>query len=180
MRLKYRTSFFLLLVAGIVPFGLPILFDTDANLGQKQKDGSSTPGSNYLDEDSQDSAEWVVKLAPNLISNNLWSWQSDEQKANKLAEELGMENLGQVEPFPGVFRFRHHLSGWTGSKPGSEGGSEVGKRSVEAVDILLEEHGSLVWSKKEVAIVRKKRTNYLQLNDPMFNKQWHLVSFFGF
>ena len=174
MRLKSRASLFLLLLARLIPFGLPTL-DTDTNLRQKREDSSSyrdstTPRGQHLDD--QESAEWVVKLAPHLMSNNLWSWQNDEQKANKLAEELGMENLGQVEPFPGVFRFRHHLGGWSGLSD-----SRLGKRSIETVDKLLERHNSLVWSKKEVAIVRKKRTDYLQLNDPMFNKQWHLVSF---
>lgn len=131
-----------------------------------------------------DGAEWLIKLIPAPIHNewtldNIWSVESDEEKADLLAKELGLMNLGRVDPFPSVFRFRHDQSV---ARKSSSKGVRVMRNSenLDEVDTLLVQHPSVAWASKEKALVREKRTNYLQLNDPMFDKQWHLVRFLLF
>ena len=125
----------------------------------------------------QDGAEWIVKLFPTPTAtewslHNILSMESDEEKADRLAVELGLVNLGRVDPFPSVFRFQHDPSIHRMS-----GDRDVREKRIdrEQVDLLLAEHPSLLWASREKALVREKRTDYLQLNDPMFAKQWHLV-----
>ncbi len=117
--------------------------------------------------DDKENVEWVVKLG---TIRTLWSWESNDVRADRLAEELGLKNLGRVEPFPDVYRFQ---GVWSGSSLGEAG---IVKRDVEEVEVSLTNHESLMWATREVEVVRRKRSNYLNLNDPMFSKQWHLVS----
>lgn len=132
----------------------------------------------YKDMKDQYNAEWLVKLIPTPIStewtlHNLFM-ESEEKKADNLAVELGMVNLGRVDPFPSVFRFRHDPSeAWKSGNAGVK--QKRGDDEQKELDLLLAEHSSLLWASREKSLVRKKRTNYLQLNDPMFDKQWHLV-----
>lgn len=141
---------------------------------------SDLPRSRYNLEEvkyENSNAQWVIKLAPSSTFDewtlhHIWSVKSDEERADRLAEELGLLNLGRVDPFPSVFRFRNDPRG-LGDRSVRE--TRIG-RSVDEVDLVLAKHPSLVWASREKALVRKKRTDYMSLNDPMFDKQWHLVS----
>ena len=135
-----------------------------------------TVGVEYKKSEDHDGAEWLIKLVPFPTSTewtlpSILSVESDEKRASRLAVELQLVNLGHIQPFPNVFWFGHD-SGATSRKAE---GVVVGEGEGDKVDQSLAEHPSLMWASKERALVRKKRTDYLQLNDPMFKKQWHLV-----
>lgn len=185
MWLRERPGSILLTLAVVLSFKLPSSVgfsnsydDTGYKAEVEALDLGATRSSEYNSE-VDGGAEWIIKLAPSRnqwIPSTLWSSESDDQRANQLAEELGLKNLGQVDPFPSVFRFRHHPGVLRDSKV-KDGENRILRREVKNINLLLSEHKSLMWASKEKEVVRIKRTDYLQLNDPMFSKQWHLVGY---
>ncbi|XP_033953645.1 proprotein convertase subtilisin/kexin type 7 [Pseudochaenichthys georgianus] len=85
--------------------------------------------------------------------------------ANRVAEQAGLKNQGQVGQLKG-----HYLL--CSEKPGSV--ASVWSRSVRPGDILAA-HPHVLWYSQERVLSRSKRS--MAFNDPNYPKQWHLHNF---
>lgn len=107
---------------------------------------------------------WAVKLNPEGLSG-VWS----EVTADSLASELKLINRGKLEPFDNVFQFE--------LTPELLGGVKRYRRALAHCDEKLREHSAVLWSSRQRPLKRTKRELYeTYFNDPVFKKQWHLVS----
>ena len=110
---------------------------------------------------AREGVRWAVKIA---------GGSSREALARQLAEERGMEFVGPVHPFLGVYELRlPHRAIELGSV---EVIGRMDSPSVEdAVHAELSGHPEVEWVSRQVALKRTKR----DFSDPAFPKQWHLV-----
>ena len=93
------------------------------------------------------------------------------RQPRELADERGLELVGQVDPFPDVFEFRLSQK----ERQARSAGDGIGQMDSQTVDETV--HASLVghpavkWVSKQVGLRRVKR----EFKDPAFPRQWHLV-----
>ncbi|KAM7413550.1 hypothetical protein PAMA_020767 [Pampus argenteus] len=84
--------------------------------------------------------------------------------ANRIAEQAGLQNQGQIGQLEG-----HYLL--CSSTPGTGSVAGVWRESVRPEDILAA-HPHVLWYSQERVLSRSKRS--MAFNDPRYPKQWHL------
>ncbi|GLD68055.1 proprotein convertase subtilisin/kexin type 7 isoform X1, partial [Lates japonicus] len=84
--------------------------------------------------------------------------------ANRVAEQAGLQNQGQIGQLEG-----HYLL--CSVKPGTGSAGRIWKRSVQPGNILAA-HPHVLWYSQETVLSRSKRS--MAFNDPKYPKQWHL------
>lgn len=84
--------------------------------------------------------------------------------ANKVAEQAGLHNHGQIGQLEG-----HYLL--CSSKPGARSVERIKRKAVWPEDILAG-HPHVMWYSQERVLSRSKRL--MAFNDPNYPKQWHL------
>ena len=112
---------------------------------------------------SSGDVRWAVKIAAR--------GNSREQTARELADERGLELVGQVDPFPDVFEFRLSQKERQARSAGDGIGQMDSQTVDEAVHASLVGHPAVEWVSKQVGLRRVKR----EFKDPAFPRQWHLV-----
>ena len=133
------------------------------------------------------SSEWVVKLKTTtrdsylglggLYDYNRTLDQSELSNiADSIAEDLPLEHAGHVTPFHGVFRLRYDPRKESGHGRLRVRDAEGIKQRFEELDRSLDAHRLVVWAARQNPLIRHKRSVAVDFNDPMFGKQWHLVS----
>ena len=127
--------------------------------------------------------EWVVKVrseveTPGLLYGVHTRTLDQEQLADvadSIAVSFGMQSALRVEPFHNVFALQydaHHDNNLHVSA--AEHGIQ---HRLAELDKSLEDHPSVLWAARQHCLVREKRGGAnLKFNDPMFRRQWHLVS----
>lgn len=139
--------------------------------------GSRCPNTASGSLSPEDTPEWVVKLKPVTKESYLGIKEQDRHLdqseltdiAVSLAQDFGLENMGHVSPFLGVFKLR------LGFHEGGMEKRDISRRLAE-VDRSLDEHPKVLWASRQHCLVRHKRKVRMDFNDPMFSRQWHLVS----
>ena len=140
--------------------------------------------------------EWVVQLKENTMEKSLLghkykrSLNTEElySIANSIAAESRLKGVVRIEQFHGVFKLQYEpREKWLLHRKRSAGlrraspmfwrrGVERFHRTLASLDKDLEGHPQVEWAMRQRCLVRQKRGFELDFNDPMFNKQWHLVS----
>uniref|UniRef100_A0A3P8W982 Proprotein convertase subtilisin/kexin type 7 n=1 Tax=Cynoglossus semilaevis TaxID=244447 RepID=A0A3P8W982_CYNSE len=136
----------ILLLLNILPFGLPSVPFEYSLLHDRQTCG---PGES-----------WAVHLHAGSYSEDPDSSQSStslEEIANRVAEQAGLQNLGQIGELRG-----HFLLCSVKTSVGSVGVAEDS----------LASHPHVLWFSREKTLRRSKRS--IIFNDPEYPKQWHL------
>ena len=138
-----------------------------------------------IDQDSSGwtmADEWVIRLNPVLKEvyyfgyEHVRTLEQDQltQIADSIASDFDLENRGLIQPFHGTYIFKHKQSSALLPHHNMETRDlDRLQRRLAEVDKGLEEHPSILWSSRQHYLTRQKRTNF---NDPMFARQWHLVS----
>lgn len=135
--------------------------------------------------------EWAVQLRPEVTEVSMFGYEYKRtlekeelvSVANSLAANLGLDGeVRHVDQFRGVFVLRYNLIGYnlTGDHTDSMESRRLRRRSshqhLARLEKGLDEHPSIVWAARQRCLVRQKRDFELDFNDPMFDRQWHLVS----
>ena len=130
---------------------------------------------------SVDTHEWVIKLKTTARDSYLGGLYNHHRTldqselsgiAASIADHFELEHAGHVTPFHGVFRLRYSSPSDTGKLKKRDGNH----RLVEELERGLASHEAVVWAAKQDPLVRRKRGVAVDFNDPMFFRQWHLVS----
>ncbi|XP_033832985.1 proprotein convertase subtilisin/kexin type 7 [Periophthalmus magnuspinnatus] len=98
---------------------------------------------------------WAVKIQDGDQSEDL------DLIADKVAEQAGLENQGQIGQLQG-----HYLL--CSFRPG---GSGVWRKSVDPGEVLSA-HPHVLWYSQDRVLIRSKRS--MAFNDPRYPQQWHL------
>lgn len=128
--------------------------------------------------------EWVVKVrsvveTPGLLYG-VHTKTLDQTEladlADSIAVSFGVQSAQRVEPFRDVFKLQYDINSDLGEDLQVSAQHGIQRRLAE-LDKSLEDHPSLLWAARQHCLVRQKRGGAdLQFNDPMFHRQWHLVS----
>ena len=140
--------------------------------------------------------EWVVQLKEHTMEKSLLGHKYKKSLtteelysiANSIAAESRLKGVVHIEQFNGVFKLQYEpREKWLLHRKRSAGlrraspmlwrrGVERFHRTLASLDKDLEGHPQVEWAMRQRCLVRQKRAFELDFNDPMFNKQWHLVS----
>ena len=112
------------------------------------------------------SYSWTIKLPVN--KSNLIESELLKERANEIAEQLGLQNYGPIVGLPGYFYFVH--SNFFDRTEHFTGNNHIKMNITE----FLNSHPEIEWVKHEPVRMRKKRA--LEFKDQFFPSQWHLVS----
>ncbi|XP_071753369.1 proprotein convertase subtilisin/kexin type 7 [Centroberyx gerrardi] len=126
---------------------------------------SSSPPSPSPSHSCGPGQSWAVRLHsdPHLEGEDGEQSSVDlDLIANRVAEQAGLENQGQIGQLEG-----HYLL--CSAKPGAR--SVAGGKSVRPGDVLAA-HPHVLWHSQERVLSRSKRS--VAFNDPRYPKQWHL------
>lgn len=126
--------------------------------------------------------EWAILLRSEVTETSLFGFEYrrtlDQHELQRVASSIADSNglpldVEHIQQFHGVFRLRYNLTG--------DGESWRVRRSnihrqFASLDKSLSKHPLVVWSARQHCLTRQKRGFQLDFNDPMFDRQWHLVS----
>lgn len=110
---------------------------------------------------------WAVKIHSHGLEKQDGEHSSEEDLdliANRIAEQAGLQNQGQIGQLEG-----HYLLCSVKSGTGFEAG--VWRKSAEPGDVLAA-HPHVLWYSQERVLSRSKRS--MAFNDPQYHQQWHL------
>ncbi|XP_042342471.1 proprotein convertase subtilisin/kexin type 7 [Plectropomus leopardus] len=150
--LLFLTSFALLLVT-LLPAVAPLI------------PFSSSPPSPWPSLSCGLGQSWAVRLHSGPHHDEEYGEQSSEHLdviANRVAEQAGLKNQGQIGQLEG-----HYLL--CSEKPGSAAG--IWSKSIRPGDVLAA-HPHVLWYSQDRVLSRSKRS--MAFNDPNYPKQWHL------
>ncbi|XP_065071198.1 proprotein convertase subtilisin/kexin type 7-like [Rhopilema esculentum] len=112
------------------------------------------------------SYSWTIKLPVN--KSNFIDSELLKDRANVIAEQLGLQNYGPIVGLPGYFYFVH--SNFFDRTEHFSGNNHIKMNITE----FLNSHPEIEWVKHEPVRMRKKRA--LEFKDQFFPSQWHLVN----
>ncbi|XP_044209297.1 proprotein convertase subtilisin/kexin type 7 [Thunnus albacares] len=128
---------------------------------------SSSPSSTWPSPPCGPGQSWAVRLhaGPHLEEEDAEQSSVDlDVIANRIAEQAGLQNQGQIGQLEG-----HYLL--CSSEPGAGSEAGVWRESVQPGDVLAA-HPHVLWYSQERVLSRSKRS--MAFNDPRYPKQWHL------
>ena len=96
-----------------------------------------------------------------------WSWAVSLRggSASEIADDLGMENMGEVLPGSKIYEFSYVHN------------SRTRKDDVVGLHARLLDHRHVNGAELQKPLVRVRRA--VEFNDPSYPNQWHLVSTMG-
>ncbi|XP_018543126.1 proprotein convertase subtilisin/kexin type 7 isoform X1 [Lates calcarifer] len=167
MATSYFPTFLLLLFLSSVTLLLVTLLPSVVP-SVPYRSSSSSPPSPWTSQSCGPGQSWAVRLHAGPHHEEEEDGEPSsvllDLVANKVAEQAGLQNLGQIGQLEG-----HYLL--CSVKPGTGSAGRIWKRSIQPGNVLAA-HPHVLWYSQETVLSRSKRS--MAFNDPKYPKQWHL------